>query len=322
MVGMEPRDSVSKLNRSQKQLLQTIMLVSIILVGKFIGAFTTNSLSLLSDCWHLVTDLLALIISWWGVRVATRAANCRFTFGYRRFSILTALINNLSLIVVSVYIFYQAVLRYIRPESIEPSGMIVFSILGLIVNLIIIGRLRGNSENANVRSVLLHFLGDALSDIGVLIGGAVILFTGWYGMDTLLSALLACLILRGAVNMTIACVKVLLEAAPECISTDALRDAVQGVPGVVAVTDTHVWSLSMETHAMTAHVCIDADHAEISEQILHEIQHLLLDEFNIEHSTLQIERRPCSSCYHSKADHASGCSLCIDCQRMAGNPRS
>jgi cobalt-zinc-cadmium efflux system protein len=298
--------------QSEKKLQYVILLVSLILTGKFTGAFLTNSLALFSDSWHLATDLASLIISWWGLRIARRAANVQYTFGYYRCSILTALINNLSLIGISLYILSRAVIRYFHPVSVEPTGMIAFAILGLAINSIIVFILQGNSENMNVKSVFLHFVGDALADIGVLLGGTIIYFTGYFNIDTLLSAVLSCLILKSAVKMTIIGIKVILEAAPDGMSVHDLKQAVQSIHGVVTVKDLHVWSLSMEKLTMTAHVCIQESEFKDCEIILHNIQDLLLERFNIVHSVIQFEHSPCSSCYHSKPDHRTQCAMCID----------
>jgi cobalt-zinc-cadmium efflux system protein len=313
---VEPRINNSGIYQSEKKIIITLILVSIIFFGKFSGAVITNSLALFSDTWHLLTDILSLLISWWGLRMAQKTATRRYTFGYYRFSILTALINNVSLIAISIFIFYKAVLRFLHPVQVQSAGMIVFAILGLVINSLIIFNLHGKTNNVNVKSVFLHFMGDALSDLGVLFGGIIIAFTGLYGTDTLLSAILACLILFNAVKMSIECVKILLEGAPASIPIDELKNSMIGVDGVVSVTDLHVWSLSMENVVMTAHVCLNTEKIRDSELILHSIQHLLKDKYQIEHSTIQFEHCTCSSCYHSKPDHNGKCSLCIDQCRL------
>ncbi|RII35802.1 cation transporter [Clostridium chromiireducens] len=298
--------------QSEQKLFLTIVGVSIIFIGKFLGALFTNSLALFSDSWHLLTDIASLILSFWGLKIGLKAADDRYTFGYYRFSILTALINNISLILISIYIFYKAIVRYFNPIDVQPEGMIIFSILGLLVNTIVVLNLRDNSNNMNVKSVFLHFLGDALSDIGVLIGGIVIYFTHLSGVDTLLSAILACLILKNSLKMTIECTKILLEAAPEEISIDEVKKSIKYLGGIMEVTDVHIWSLSKEILSMTAHVSIQECTIENCERKLHEIQHLLKDKFNIEHSTIQFEKCTCGSCFHSKPDHNYCCNMCID----------
>lgn len=157
------------IHQSQKKILISISLVGLILAVKLSFAVLTNSLALLSDSWHLVTDFAALIISWWGLKVATKKADYKNTYGYYRYSVLSALINNVSLITISFFIFYKAIDRFLRPVIVEPRGMILVAITGMIVNLLIVLNLRQNTNNLNVKSAFLHFAGDALADLGVLI---------------------------------------------------------------------------------------------------------------------------------------------------------
>jgi cobalt-zinc-cadmium efflux system protein len=307
-----PQSTGYVFKQSEKKILYTIIGVAIIFIGKLIGAFMTHSLALFSDSWHLLTDIASLVLSFYGLKIALKAANRKYTFGYYRFSILTALINNISLIAISLYILYKAVLRYFNPVDIQPVGMIVFSILGLVVNTIVVFNLRDSSNNINVKSVFLHFLGDALSDIGVLIGGIVIYFTHLSGIDTVLSAVLASLILRNAFKMIVECTNIFLEAAPEEISIDELKKSIKELGGIIEITDIHIWSLSKEMLSMTAHISIKECSIENCEEKLHDIQHLLKEKFNIDHSTIQFEKCTCGSCFHSKPDHNYCCNMCID----------
>lgn len=303
--------------RSEKKMLLSIFLVGTVLTGKLIGAFITNSLALFSDSWHLLTDLASLLISWWGLKAAAKPANNKFTFGHYRHSILTALINNVSLICISIFILYKSVERYLKPVEVEPKGMILLAILGLAVNLIIVYNLKNNS-NVNVKSAFLHFVGDALADVGVLLGGTIIYFTKWYGIDTLLSAFLGCFILKSAVKMTIECLKILLEAVPDHISLEKMKERIKSIDGVIEITDLHVWSLSAEVQSMTAHICVQECSSAKCKQLLRSIQNLLKDEFDIEHTTIQFELSLCGSCYYSSNDDTKSCMLCIDSQKSKG----
>ena len=206
------------LHISQKKILISIGLVGGILTLKLSFAVFTNSLALLSDSWHLITDFASLLISWWGLKVATKQADCKNTFGYYRYSVLSALINNVSLIGISFFIFYKAIDRFFHPVVVEPHGMIYVAIAGMIVNGLIVLNLKQHINNLNVKSAFLHFAGDALADLGVLLGGVVIIFTGWSKVDTLLSSILACLILRSALKMTRECLHIFLESVPVNVS--------------------------------------------------------------------------------------------------------
>lgn len=303
--------------QSERKVFITLILVSCIFAGKFIGAFVTNSLALFSDSWHLLTDIASLIISWWGLKQARKSATYQYTFGFYRHGVLTALINNVSLIVISVFIFCKAVDRYLHPAQVEPGGMILLAVFGLIINCVIVLGLRQNTKNINVKSVFIHFLGDALSDCGVLLGGIIIFYTGLNDVDTLLSAILACLILGNAVKMTMECVKILLERAPSTIPIEELIESMKQIEGIVSVTDLHIWSLSMENIAMTAHICFKSEQVADCETVLHEVQHLLKDKYRIDHSTIQFEHSTCSSCYHNKPDHCKYCAMCIDSCKKA-----
>ncbi|AET68209.1 cation diffusion facilitator family transporter [Desulfosporosinus orientis DSM 765] len=304
------------LGQSQKRLLISITLVGIILVVKICFALFTKSLALLSDSWHLMTDFSALIISWWGLKIGSKRPDYKNTYGYYRYGVLTALINNVSLIAVSLLIFYKAIDRFFHPITVEPQGMIFVAIVGMIVNIAIVLNLKKNTNNLNVKSAFLHFVGDALADLGVLIGGIVIFFTGWSNIDTLLSAGLACLILRSALKMTRECLIIFLESVPEDISIQQLRSSILEIKGVKGVSDIHVWSISKEIKSMTAHVWVHDVSKEQSSELLHSIQHTIFDKFGISHSTIQFEYWSCGSCYHNKEDHPKHCSLCIDCAQQ------
>lgn len=295
---------------NQQRIALSMALVAMTLSVKLFFAFKTNSLALFSDSWHLFTDLASLIVSLWGLTIATKPADLLHTFGHYRHSVLAALINNLTLFLVSFVILYTALDRYFHPMSVEPHGMIAVSIVGLTVNFVIVQMLKGNGQNLNVQSAFIHFIGDALADLGVLVGGLVILWTGWTGIDTSLSAILACLILRNAFVMTRECLAIFLESTPTTISIDSIRKAVLSLESVHGITDIHIWSLSKEIIAMTAHVEV-AETNLPQEELLHKIQQLLTDQFGIAHSTVQIEHTACGSCFH-RAHGSSQCTMCID----------
>lgn len=284
------------MNNYDRKLMLALLLVAFSLCFKLLAAFWTNSLALFSDSLHLVTDLLALFISWLGLKAALKPADHKHTFGYHRYGILSALINNLSLIFISLFIFYQAVERYLHPAKVEPAGMISVAVLGLLVNTVIVFFLHDGTENINIKSSFLHFIGDALADFGVLLGGVIIYFTGWIGVDTMLSALLACLILRGAVTMSRECLEIFLEKTPREIDLEALCAALCSVPEITAVNDIHVWSISKERRTMTAHLAVDNAELEKTEMIIQKVQEILEERFKIHYSTIQLERERCASC--------------------------
>lgn len=300
------------LKSSEKSIKLSIFLVGIVFVIKLFGGIFANSLALLSDSLHLITDAFALLISFLGLRLTKKPANDKYTFGHYRHSILTAFINNIFLIMISIFIMYKAIIRYFNPIQVESILMIFFSCLGIVINTIILLSLRKNTKNINVKSAHLHFIGDILGDISVLFGSIVIYFTGLSIIDTLLSFILSILILRSAIKMTIECVKIFLESTPKDISLNEVKESIKSIDKVIDVKDLHIWSLSKEVIAMTAHISIENDYLIDSEEIIHLIQHILREKFNISHSTIQIEKYPCSSCFHFRKDHKGKCLMCID----------
>lgn len=305
-------DNVRNLKESERRIFFSILLVALVFVIKLFGGIFANSLALLSDSLHLITDIIALIISWIGLRLTNKPANHKYTFGHYRHSILTAFINNIFLIIISVFILYKAVLRYLNPVEVHSSLMIIFSALGIVVNSIILMTLRNNRDNLNVKSAFLHFIGDFIGDASVLIGAIVIYYTGISTIDTYLSAILSILILRSALKMTFECIKIFLESTPNRISIDELVTEMKLISKVIDVKDIHVWSLSKEIIAMTANVSVNINDFSESEALIHNIQHLLKERFNISHTTIQLENTPCGSCFHSKPDHLGKCHMCID----------
>lgn len=289
---------------SSKSLAWAITLTSITFIAKLTGGYLTNSLALMSDAWHLLTDLLSLILSWWAVKLAGRKPNSWATFGFHRAGILAALVNNITLIAVSFYILYQAYLRSFTPQPVESGGMFVMAIIGMLVNGSIVMILRkGAKYNLNVRSTWLHFMGDIAADIGVLLGGIIIYFTGWYSIDTLLSAILGLTILRGAVIMLKDITFILLEGIPGNLSVNEIAASLQQLPNITAARDIHVWYLAEEEVILSAHIEIANDILlSHTGPMLSQIKALLFEKFHITHIHIQFELHECSDCY-DRAPH-------------------
>lgn len=285
---------------TERRLLVTLLGVSIIFGVKLAGGIITNSLALQGDAWHLFTDILSLGISYLAARQAYRSADFNYTFGYCRYSILAALVNNLSLIIVSLWLLYQSLQRFLNPAPVHPEGMLIIAILGLICNMFIAFNLRSTGNNLNIKSAFLHFLGDALADLGVLIGSLVIYFTGYQGVDTLLSGVLGCLIMGSALKMSRETLLILLERVPADIEPKVVIKQITGVDGVRTVRDLHIWSLTGDYIALCAVVCVRNVTIAESEGILKNIQQVLKDQFGIIHATIQFETVPCRSCFHDE----------------------
>ncbi len=279
----------------QKGLLITLVLTAVLMLVEFIGGWLSGSLALVSDAGHMLTDVLALGLSLMAIRFAITPANTKKTYGFYRLEILAALLNGVTLIVLSGYIFYEAWQRFSSPTEIKSGLMIVVALAGLAVNLAGFFILRSSSkENLNVRGAFLHVVGDLLSSVAVIIGGLVIRFTGWLLIDPILSVLIGAMILKGAYGLVKESVDILLEAAPAGIESREIEKVLAGIKGVKALHHLHVWSLSSGIHALSVHVQIDDQMTSQSDALIKEIQELLEYKFGILHTTIQLE---CAECH-------------------------
>jgi cobalt-zinc-cadmium efflux system protein len=280
---------------SLKGLKWTLALTALLMIVEFIGGWLSGSLALVSDAGHMLTDVLAIALSLLAIRFAATPANARKTYGFYRLEILAALLNGVTLIVLSGYIFYEAWQRFSSPAEIRSGIMIIVALAGLAVNVAGFFILRNSSkENLNVRGAFLHVVGDLLSSVAVIIGGLIIRYTGWLVIDPILSVLIGLMILKGAYGLVRESVDILLEAAPAGIESAEIEKALAGIKGVKALHHLHVWSLSSGIHALSAHVQIDDQMTSQSDALLAEIQELLEHKFGILHTTLQFECTECS----------------------------
>jgi cobalt-zinc-cadmium efflux system protein len=273
----------------------TLVLTALLMLVEFAGGWLSGSLALVSDAGHMLTDVLALGLSLLAIRFATTPANAKKTYGFYRLEILAALLNGVTLIVLSGYIFYEAWQRFSSPTEIKSGLMIVVALAGLAVNIAGFFILRSSSrENLNVRGAFLHVVGDLLSSVAVIIGGLIIRFTGWLMIDPILSILIGLMILKGAYGLVKESADILLEAAPAGIESREIEKALSGIKGIKALHHLHVWSLSSGIHALSAHVQIEDQMTSQSDALLADIQELLEHEFGILHTTIQFECAECN----------------------------
>ena len=282
--------------RPTRSLTLVILITAMFLVVEVVGGIASGSLALLSDAGHMLTDLLALVLSLMAARFATLPANHVKTYGYHRLEILTALANGSLLVFVAGVLAYKAFRRFFAPTPIDSPIMLAVAVAGLAANLAGLWLLSGH-RNLNVRGARMHILGDALSSAGVVLTAAAISVTGWYRLDPLVAGLVSLVIAVGAVRLVREAVDVLLEAAPSGLAIDEVRGAIAGVPGVLEVHDLHVWSITTGLPALSGHVRVDAGGAADPDRMLGRIASELKDRFGIVHSTLQIESTaPCKHC--------------------------
>ncbi len=257
--------------------------------AEVVGGFLTNSLAIISDAWHLLSDLLALAVSWFALHQAAKPANTRLTYGYHRLGIFAALINNVTLIGISFFIIYSAIHRFFYPIEVKSIGMIFLAALGFIITSIIVFFLKREGQNLNIKSATFHFIGDAYSYVGVVIGGILLYYTNWFWIDPLLSILFASIIFRGAFMMLKETIKILMEAVPEGYDVGEIKTSLEKIPGIHSAHDIHVWGISAEEVMLTAHVVIDDIPVSKGYDILQEAKKMLHVNYDIWHSNFQLE---------------------------------
>lgn len=277
----------TELDRSR--LRWAVGLTASILLLEAAGGILAHSLALLSDSGHMMTDLLALLLCLFAVSVAARPATDRKTYGYYRLEILTALVNGSLLVVLSLYLFYEAVHRLMRPRPVETGLMLAIALVGLLANLIGIAILSPSRQNLNMRAALLHVLGDAFSSVGVILGGLVMKLTGWYRVDPLISLVIGGVILWGALRLMKEACDILLEGAPIGLGLAEVSRAIASVEGVVEIHDLHVWSITTGMPALSGHVVVRDSSLANTDQVLNRIKTMLEDRFGICHTTVQVE---------------------------------
>jgi cobalt-zinc-cadmium efflux system protein len=294
MVTLPTVASGASLTEAGQRLRWAVLLTSLILAAEVVGGVFANSLALLSDAGHLFTDLVALGLSLVAVRQVQRPSNRRMTFGYHRVGILVALFNALTLIGITVAIFFGAALRFRDPPEVAGGLTLAVAVVGLVVNGIVMGLLwRRQKANLTVHSAFLHVIGDALGSLAVIVGGAVILVTSWFWFDPAISVFIGLIIAFGAWRILREGLSVLVEAAPAGLNVAELATALAGVPGVSDVHDLHVWSIAPGIRALSCHVRMDDRPISEGDRILERVNELLAARFAIAHSTIQMETTDC-----------------------------
>jgi len=278
----------------QKELLIALVITSTIMVAEFVGGLLSNSLALLSDAAHMLTDVLALLLSILAFRFSTRPPTKKTTYGFYRLEIFAAQINGGILVFLSLFIFYEAYQRLVEPEAIKSLLMMTIAGVGLLANSASALILHKSSrQNLNVKASFLHIMGDLLSSVGVIIGGAIIHFTGWFIIDPILSVMIGLIILKGAYGVVKETATVLLEAVPSHINLEGLIQEVEVMEGVDSFHDVHLWTITSGIYALSGHILIEDQMVSEGAQILERIRTHLGENYNINHTTLQIE---CESC--------------------------
>jgi cobalt-zinc-cadmium efflux system protein len=278
----------------ERPLWWALGLTATFLIAEVVGGLLTNSLALLSDAAHMGTDVIALAIALIAVRLSRRPPDAKRTYGYARMEAIGAMINGGLLFLVAGYVLWEAVQRFSEPPEVASIGMIVVASLGLVVNLISMRLLRaGSGENLNMKGAYLEVWADMLGSVGVLIGAAVIWFTGWTIVDPIVAVLIGLWVLPRTWVLLREASHVLMQGVPDGVDIDAVRAALQAEPYILDVHDLHVWALGSKEPILTAHL-VAANNVETL-ALQARAAKMLHDRFGIDHTTLQMEEKSCSS---------------------------
>jgi cobalt-zinc-cadmium efflux system protein len=276
-------------SHAKNALKPALLITSAFLIAEFIGALYTNSLALLADSGHMLTDVAALSLSLGAAWFASRRATPRKTYGFHRVEILAALLNGVILVLIALYIFYEAYGRLTNPPQVHAGWMLVVACVGLLANLISAWLLFGeHRKSLNVRGAMFHIVSDAIGSAGAILASLAILFGGYYIADPLISVIVGILILSSSWVLIRDAVDILLEGTPSHVNMFSLQGDLKKIRGVESVHDLHVWTLTSGVLAMSCHVVISEEPVSRN-LVLTEINELARDRFHIDHTTVQIE---------------------------------
>jgi cobalt-zinc-cadmium efflux system protein len=295
---------------SRRRLALVLTLTASYMLAEAVGGWLANSLALLADAGHMLTDAAALALALFAAWFSARPATAAKTFGYYRLEILAALTNGVVLVVISLYIFYEAYQRWLDPKPVAGGLLMAVAAGGLAVNLVSAWLLHGaHADDLNVRGAWLHVIGDALGSVGALGAGALVAFKGWYAADPLISALISCLIIWSSWHLIREATNVLLEGTPSHINLASVEAAILQTDGVEGVHDLHVWTITSGRDALSAHVVHASAVAPLA--LLGALRDKLHERFGVDHLTIQMETAdldtqelpPCHAgvdCYQNK----------------------
>lgn len=276
---------------NKKALTISLILIASFMIVEVIGGVLTNSLALLSDAGHMLSDAISLAVALAAFKMGEKAADSSRTFGYRRFEILAAVFNGATLIVIAVFIIVEAAGRFVNPPEVATTGMLIIAVLGLIVNIVVAKILMSGDthDNLNMKGALLHVFGDLLGSVAAIIAALSIMFFGWGFMDPLASIIVAILIAISGLRILRQSVNILMEGVPENIDVDTIIKTINNVEGVEDAHHLHVWSISSGMNAMSVHVVVNGTlNVHETQETIHRIEEQMKHE-NIEHITVQVE---------------------------------
>lgn len=278
-----------------KNLLLTMVLKIALTIAEALGSWLSGSLSLLSDALHNLSDVLSIVISWFAVKMAAKEHDKKNTFGYRRATIIAAVINATLLIIMSLFLFREAYFKFIQPEKINALLVIVIAAIGIILNAVAVYLLHKSSgDDLNMRAVYLHFLSDALSSVGVMIGGIVIYYFDAYWIDPALTVLIGLYILKESYEILKESANILMQGTPKTVDIDEIAEELEKLEAIKNIHHVHIWALDEHTLFFEAHVNLQND-ILVSElaDIHKKMEQILKGRFGVTHMTIQFEYNCC-----------------------------
>ena len=281
---------------NKRNLFISVLLNALITIAEFIGGILSNSLALISDAFHNLSDTMAIVISYVAMQIGKKQSTLKNTFGFKRIEILAALFNALVLIAVSIYLFYEAYNRFFNPEPIKGLLMFIVATIGLAGNLISVLLLHKDSaHNLNVKAAYLHLLGDTLSSVGVIIGSALIYFWNISWIDPLLTIIIGIIILRGSWVIIKETIEILMQASPANLDLEAIRAELEKHPEIKNIHHIHAWRLSDTIIHFQCHADVKKNISIMEgDKIRNDLESILQQQFNIDHITIQFEFDVCS----------------------------
>lgn len=283
-------EHVKEQSTSKRTLWITLWITLFFTIVEVVGGILSNSLALLSDSAHMISDVIALGLSMTAIYLATRPPNARYTFGYLRFEIIASFLNGLALAIIAVGIFVEGIRRFIRPEQVDLPLMLMIASIGLVVNIVltyVLSRSIKEEENLNIQSALWHFIGDLISSIGVIISAVLIFMTGLYLFDPLISLIIGGIIFTGGARIIRESYLILMESVPAHFDLEQIRQDIAKVEGVEDVHEMHLWAISTGHYSLTAHVFIHENIQPFC--VILAVNEMLKGKYDIEHATIQIE---------------------------------
>jgi cobalt-zinc-cadmium efflux system protein len=284
---------------SSRILRIALLLTAGYIVLLVVTGLRAHSLALLSEAGHNVSDFLALLLSWGAAYIQERPPSSTKTYGYHRAGVLAAFINAGTLVLIALFIFYEAVQRLYSPVLVNSSTMMGVAAVGVVINGAIAWMLMRSHSDLNIRSALVHMVGDTLATLAVIFGGLAIALTGHNYIDPVLSILIGVMIVWSSFGIIRESLNILLEGTPRGMELEQVELALRDIGGVNNVHDLHIWSIGSESHALSCHIAIADIPPSESESIMREVQRMLAERFRILHTTIQFE--------HVVCDIAHGC---------------